>query len=55
MRHDSHRSAAKRDYYTQSKGSYILWNTLFTFINAGLYFCLFWLTKIWVDANASRE
>ena len=45
----------KRDYYRQSKSSYVLWNTIFTFINGGLYLCLFWLSKVWVDANAERE
>ena len=37
------KSPPKRDYYRQSKGSYILWNTLFTFVNGGLFLCLFFL------------
>ena len=37
------KSPPKRDYYRQSKGSYILWNTLFTFVNAGAFLCLFFL------------
>ena len=45
----------RKNYTKESKSMYILWNTLFTFLNAGFYFCFFFLTKLWVDRHADIE
>ena len=48
-------ASERKPYYRMSKGSYILWNTLFDFINAALFLCLFFIIKCWVDENEDRE
>ena len=39
----------------ESKGSYNVWNSLFSFINGGLYIWLFFTTKAWVEENENNE
>ena len=45
----------KRDHYRISKSTYVLWSSLFDFINGGLFLCLFFFMKIWVDENEERR
>ena len=47
--------SSRKEYTKESKSMYLLWNTLFLFINGALFTCMFWISKLWVDKNAGRQ
>ena len=52
---DYYMEGTKRDHYRIEKSTYVLWSSLFDFINGALFLCLFFFIKIWVDENDERR